>query len=153
MDNFLNWVMKAVPKDEVVVWFNMHNMSYEKIELFGDIFKSLYYIIIDTYLGDEGEETQITMSETDKFNHFQWCWNKLVEDFDRENISIKIDGDHKDYLQSFFQETFYSPKRKELKNSVLKFLDNVFDTDKPFAKSDLEILSEFYKILDKNISY
>ena len=51
MENFFNWMSKPVPLDEVEVWFNMHNMSYEKIELFGDFFKSLYKIMSNTYLG------------------------------------------------------------------------------------------------------
>jgi len=39
MENFFNWMSKPVPPDEVIVWFNVHNMNYEKIELCGDIFK------------------------------------------------------------------------------------------------------------------
>jgi hypothetical protein len=40
MENFFNWMSKVIPNDEVIIWFNIHNMHYEKIELYGDIFKS-----------------------------------------------------------------------------------------------------------------
>jgi hypothetical protein len=53
---------KPIPKEEVVVWFNVHNMTYEKIELYGDIFESLNFIITDTYLGENISETKILMS-------------------------------------------------------------------------------------------
>ena len=33
MENFFNWMSKPVSKEDVVVWFNIHNMNYEKIEL------------------------------------------------------------------------------------------------------------------------
>ena len=53
MENFFNWMAKPLPKDEIIIWFNIHNMTYEKIELYGDVFKSLNHIILDTYLGDD----------------------------------------------------------------------------------------------------
>ena len=48
MENFFKWMMIPIPKEDIIVWFNIHNMIYEKIELYGDIFKSLNNTIIDT---------------------------------------------------------------------------------------------------------
>ena len=62
MENFFNWMNKPIPKEEVTIWFNVHNMNYEKIELFGDFFKSLNQTIIDTYLGNDESETKIWLS-------------------------------------------------------------------------------------------
>ena len=89
MENFFNWMAKPLPKDEIIIWFNIHNMTYEKIELYGDVFKSLNHIILDTYLGDDISETRITLSDEDKESHFDWCWKKVIDDFRRENIIIK----------------------------------------------------------------
>ncbi len=89
MENFFNWMSKPVPKDEVIIWFNVHNMNYEKIELFGDIFKGLNHIITDTYMGDDDGETKIYLTQEDKDKHFEWCWNKLISDFSSEKILIK----------------------------------------------------------------
>ena len=151
MENFFNWMSKPIPKDEVIIWFNVHNMNYEKIELYGDIFKSLNYIIIDTYMGDETNETKISLTTEDKELHFEWCWNKMVEDFRRENIIIKHGGEHKDYFKSFFFDTFYNQHEKNVKDSIPNFLVEVFDVEKLFSKSDLDILTELYKLLEKNI--
>jgi hypothetical protein len=142
---------KPIPKDEVIIWFNVHNMNYEKIELYGDIFKSLNYIILDTYMGDETNETRISLSKEDKELHFEWCWNKMLEDFRKENIIIKHGGEHKEYFKSFFFDTFYNQSEKNVKESIPNFLFEVFDVEKPFTKSDLDILTELYKLMEKNI--
>ena len=151
MENFFNWMSKPIPQDEVIIWFNIHNMNYERIELYGDIFKSLNYIIVDTYMGGETNETKISLSKEDKELHFEWCWNKMVEDFKRENIIIKHGGEHKEYFRSFFFDTFYNQSEKNIKESIPNFLVEVFDVEKPFSKSDLDILTELYKLMEKNI--
>jgi len=153
MENFFNWMVKPLPKEEVLIWLNVQNMNFEKIELYGDIFKSLNYIIMDTYLGSDTNnfETKIILSQEDNKSHFEWCWNKLLEDFRKENIKIKHSGQHKDYLESFYNDTFYNQKEKSVKKSIPEFLVDVFDVEKAFTKSDLDVLTEFYKLLEKNI--
>ena len=142
---------KPIPKEEVDIWFNVHNIINEKIDLYGDIFKSLNLIIADTYFGEDSVETRITLSKEDNQQHFNWCWKKLVEDFSKEKIYINLEGKHKDYFESFFMDTFYNQKEKNLKNAIPNFLLEVFDLDKPFSKSDLDILTELYKLMEKNI--
>ena len=150
MENFFNWMAKPLPKDEIIIWFNVHNMTYEKIELCGDFFKSLNQIIMDTYLGDSTSETKISLSYDDNLSHFEWCWNKVIENFKRENIIIKSDGDHKDYFQSFFMDTFYNQTESSLKKSIPKFLNEIFDVGITYSKSDLDLLTELYKLIEKN---
>jgi hypothetical protein len=60
MENFYSWMIKPVSNDDVEIWFNMNNMVPEKRELFSDFTFSLYFLIRDTYLGDEFSETQET---------------------------------------------------------------------------------------------
>ena len=128
-------------------------MNFEKIELYGDIFKSLNYVIVDTYMGDTGDykETKITLSQEDNERHFEWCWSKVLTDFKKENIIIKEKGEHKDYFKSFFDDTFYNHPDKSVKESIPTFLFEVFDVNKPFSKSDLDILTELYKMLEKHV--
>jgi hypothetical protein len=150
MENFFNWMTKPLPKDEIIIWFNIHNMTYEKIELYGDFFKSLNHVIMDTYLGDNTSETKIFLSNEDNLSHFEWCWNKIIENFKRENIIIKSDGDHKEYFQSFFIDTFYNQTENNLKKSIPKFLNEIFEVGMTYSKSDLDLLTELYKLIEKN---
>ena len=46
--------------------------------------KSLTKIVIGTYLGDNISETKISLSDEDNKSHFDWCWNKLVQDFKKK---------------------------------------------------------------------
>jgi len=141
---------KPLPKDEIIIWFNIHNMTYEKIELYGDIFKSLNQIIVDTYLGDDISVTKIILSDEDKTSHFEWCWKKMINDFRRENILIKYDGEHKEYFKSFYMEAFYNQKENSVKESIPKFLKDIFDVHYIYSKSDLDLLTELYKLIEKN---
>jgi hypothetical protein len=151
MENFFKWMSKPIPNDEVVVWFSVHNMIPERIELYGDIFKSLHQIILETYLGEESSETKISMSDDDKTNHFEWCWKTLLDNFAKENIRIKHGGKHKDYFQEFFKDTFYNQLDTKIRSTIPQFLGEIFNMTKPFTKSDLDIMTELYKCLEKNI--
>ena len=152
MENFFNYMTQRIPKEDLIIWFNIHNMYYERIELFGDIFKTLNFIITDTYLGTDSNETKIMISKEDNDNHFDWCWEKMVEVFRKENIIIDKNGDHKEYFKSFFDDTFYGENKIQMRLSIPKFLDDIFNVDKEFVKPDLDILTEYYKILQKYIN-
>jgi hypothetical protein len=141
---------KPLPKEELIIWFNVHNMTYEKIELYGDVFKSLNQIIVDTYLGDDISVTKIVLSDEDKTSHFEWCWKKMIDDFRRENILIKYDGEHKEYFKSFYMDTFYNQKEDSVRQSIPKFLREIFDVGNMYSKSDLDLLTELYKLIEKN---
>lgn len=151
MENFFEWITRHIPKDDVSVWFDMNDIKYEKIQLYGDIFKSLYFIINDTYLGDDNSETRIVMSDEDKLSHFEWCWSKLISNFKEEKIEINKEGDHKKYFKNFFKDAYYNSESINLKEGIDKFLYEIFNIEKPFTKSDLDILTELYKLLDDNV--
>ena len=143
---------QPVSKEDLILWFNIHNMYYERIELFADIFKTLNFIITDTYLGNEYSETRIFMSKEDNINHFNWCWEKLIKGFEKENIIIDKQGDHRDYFNSFFNDTFYGENKENLRKSIPIFLNDIFNLDKEFIKPDLDILTEYYKIIQKYVN-
>lgn len=123
------------------------------MDLYYDFSFSLYYLVLDTYLGDDKHgETQIVLSEEDNLKHFEWCWNKTIENFQKEEISFNKKGDHYDYFLSFFTDIFYNQKESKIKSSIGTFFNDLFDRKKPFTKSDLDMISSIYKSLDKNMS-
>jgi len=152
MENFFNWMTKPIPKEEIIIWFNVHNMIYEKIELLGDFFKSLNNLIVETYMGNDDKETKIILSSEDIESHFDWCWNKTIDNFQKENIIINKEGEHKNYYKEFFITSFYKPNESDLKEAIPHFLETVFNVHGKLTKSDLDILTELYKLLDKNLN-
>jgi hypothetical protein len=154
MENFYSWMMKPVSREDVEVWFNMNNMIYEKRELFADFTYSLDSLIKETYLGNEPEdatETRVLLSQEEKNSHFEWCWTKTVENFAKENIKFNVKGDHKEYYQNFYEDLFYNPDNKTISENINKFFDELFDETKVYTKSDLDMVTDIYKILNKNL--
>ena len=152
-NNFFNYITQQLNKEEVDIWFRTNNIIPEKMELYYDFCNSLYLKITETYLGDsENGETKINMSEEDKENHFNWCWKKVLDDFRKEEISFEEEGEHYVYFKIFFEEIFYKQEDKKIRNSIDVFFKDVFDFEKTFTRSDLDMILEIYKNLDKNIT-
>lgn len=154
MENFFNWISTPLPKDDVEIWFNINNIIPEKGELFFDFCYCLFGLINETYLGDEmvSNETKLILSDDDKLKHFQWCWTTTISKFNKENLDIKSEGDHYDYFLSFFMEVFYNQKTDEIRKQIGSFLDDLFNKEKTFTKSDLDLYTEMYKLLDKHLN-
>lgn len=153
MENFFNYVTKPLKPEDVELWFRANNVTIEKLELFSDFSHSLYQIIIETYLGEttSSYETKISLSEEDKMKHFDWCWNKTLSNFSKEGINFEIKGEHYDYFKTFFEDIFYNQNEKNIRESIGKFLTDLFNTEKPFTKSDLDMIITIYKVLDRYI--
>jgi hypothetical protein len=153
MENFFNYITKPIKPDDVELWLSANNIIIEKVELFGDFCVTLTILISDTYLGDDElrGETKIKLNEEENTQHFNWCWFKTIEIFNLENIIFNNEGGHYDYFQSFFNEMFYNQKENKLKTSITDFFEELFDLEKPFTKSDLDMLTNIYKLLDNNI--
>ena len=126
-NNFFNYITKQLNKEEVDIWFRINNIIPEKMELYYDFCNSLYLKITETYLGDSDiGETKISMTDEDKENHFNWCWKKVLEDFQKEEIIFEEDGDHYLYFKIFFDEIFYKQDDKKIRDSIDIFFRDVF---------------------------
>jgi len=153
MDNFFNYITKNLEIEEVDIWFKANNIIPEKMELYYDLSYSLYLLIQKTYLGngENNKETKVEMSEEDNTKHFNWCWNKTIENFNKENIKFQNDGDHYDYFFSLFNELYYKQNKETIRNSIDVFFLDLFNREKPFTQVDLDLIYNIYKTLDKNL--
>jgi hypothetical protein len=150
MENFFNYISKPLLPEEVDLWFTSNNVIPEKLELYSDFTHSLNNLIFNTYLGESSiNETKITLSESDDRNHFEWCWNRTIDNFSKESVRFDKDGEHFDYFESFFGETFYNQKDTKVKSSIGFFFTDLFNNNKTFTKSDLDMITTIYKLLDK----
>jgi len=153
MEDFFNYLSKNLDQDEVDIWFNANNIIPEKLELYYDFTISLYNLVMDTYLGENVDnETKITLSDEDNQKHFDWCWKKTVDNFSKEGLEFNQNGDHYEYFKSFFDEIYYKQDNKNMKDSIGKFFSDVFDREKPFTRSDMDMIYTIYKSLDKNLN-
>ena len=92
----------------------------------------------------------IILSKEEKDLHFEWCWKQTLNNFEKEGIRFKVDGEHREYLKEFFDEVFYDQKEEQIIENVFDFLVGLFDEEKPFTKSDLNMITEIYKLFEKS---
>lgn len=154
MENFFNYVSKPVSQEDVAIWFKMNNILPEKMELYYDFVISLYELILDTYLGDDMDsETKVTITDEDNIKHFNWCWIKTVENFQKEEIVVGDTGEHHQYFEALFLEIFYNQTDVAIRKAIKSFFTDLFSLNNEFSQSDLDMVTTIYKNMDKNTTY
>jgi len=145
-ENFLAYINNPMSKESVSVLFDSHNIKYEKCELYGDFVQSLLILIFDTYLGDD-----LTIID-DQFEHYNWCFNKVVDNFEEEGIVFESTRLY-NYFLEFTLEVFYSNKDKGTEDftdkAVLKIWSDVFNFTMTKTNSEVDTLIEIYLIFEK----
>lgn len=141
--NFLAYMNLPLTDEEISLIYKANNVNYERCILYYDFLDSLFTLIHDTYLGEE------FINGDQEVKHFNWCLNKVVDNFKKEKIVFKIKKDFKDIIFSYVKEIFYEEKDKEVNgDKMVKFWNHVFKYDGLKTKSDLDAFIEMYKILD-----
>ena len=80
-----------------------------------------------------------------------WCWTKTIENFLKENIKFDFSNDDFDYFESFFFEVYYDQPDEEVKDSIETFLEQLFTWDRVYTKSDLEMYTDLYKVMERSL--
>lgn len=153
-DQFFKWLSEPMRKEDIHTWNMAHNIMPELTELFKDFCFSFYYLVRDTYLGDsynDSKETKIGMTTSDKVKHYQWCWNRTIDNFKKENIVFKFSESDEEYFKEFFFEVFYDQEDKEMREALNDFLKQMFNRKRPTSKSDLEMFTDVYKTLERSL--
>ena len=53
-------------------------------------------------------------------------------------------------MKEFLDEIFYDQKEEQIIDNIHEFMISLFDEEKSFTESDLTILTEIYKVFEKN---
>lgn len=155
MDYFFDWLSKPMKREDIKLWFMANNIIPELNNLFQDFCFSFYNLLTKTYLGDNIERgfklTQIRMTKKDNINHFRWCWERTIQNFEKENIFFEFEKQDYEYFETFFMEIFYEQEDIKIRNSLNDFLKQLFNTERPISKSDLEMYTDVYKVLERSL--
>ena len=155
MGRFFYWLSKPMDQEDITAWYLANNITPELTELFRDFCFSFLQLLKDTYLGDDfsdNKETRVGMTIEQKKDHFKWCWNKTIENFQKENIDFKFNSNDSDFFESFFFEVFYDQPDQEIKDNINKFFKELFDIRSKKTKSDIEIFTDIYKVLERSLN-
>jgi hypothetical protein len=146
--NFLKYINNPMSRESIIVLYNANNINLEKCELYNEFIQSLIFLVYDTYMGDD-----IT-NEKEQKNHFNWCWGKNVENFEKEGFifnSLKL----KNYFLEFMLEVYYPITKKEENkmalDNIIKLWVYIFDYNNSKSKSDMDTLIEVYKMFENSL--
>jgi hypothetical protein len=151
---FFDWLAKPMDREDIDAWYLANNIIPEFTELFRDFCFSFIKLLRETYLGDDdtfGNDTKVIMSETQKREHFKWCWNKVINNFSKEKINfIFIEEDYL-FFETFFYDIFYKQEDTQIKDSIDNFFSHLFDDKYKKAKSDIEVFTDIYKAFERSL--
>jgi hypothetical protein len=133
-------------REQIDVWYRVHNIIREKTELYYDFISSLLHLINDTYLGSD-----VIKSEKDIANHFNWCFNRVISNFEQERIHFTIKNDQYDYLWFLFLKAFYQCNTEDKVEILDDYFKVLFNFNKVKTSSELESFIDIYKIFDQNL--
>ena len=146
--NFLKYINSPMSRESIIVLYSANNITHEKCELYNEFIQSLIFLVYDTYMGDD-----IT-NENEQKNHFNWCWGKNIENFEKEGFifnSLKL----KNYFLEFMLEVYYPiTKKNENKialDNIIKLWVYIFDYNNNKSKSDMDTLIEVYKMFENSL--
>ena len=145
-ESYLEFITSENYKQQIDVWFKAYNISREKTELFYDFLISLHDLIHETYLGID-----VINSQVDQKNHFTWCWDKVIENFANEKIFFKERGNTYEYFWNFFLEAFYYSQLDGNIMRIREYFYILFHFEHKKTRSELDMLTEIYKLLDQNL--
>ena len=146
---FLSYIKSPLSESSIVVLLSANNIKYERSQLYGDFVQSLLHLVFDTYMGDD------IMSESDRFEHFKWCWDKNIENFKEEGICFKDTPEAYHYFLEFTHEVYYSIPGKDNKPvipaTICSLWRRLFSYHTTKTRSDVDNFIEVYTILDKSL--
>ena len=154
MGRFFDWLAKPIDKEDINAWYLANNITPELTELFRDFCFSFLNLLKDTYLGDDfndNKETKVGMTTNQKKEHFKWCWDKTIKNFNKESIDFKFNNDDSEFFESFFFEVFYNQPDQKVKDQINNFFKQIFDRGFNKTKSDIEMFTDIYKVLERSL--
>ena len=141
-EEFNRFLNQKLPDDKIELFYRANYVNPLRVELFRDFIISLLDVIHDTYPGDD------VNSEGYFFNHFKFCVEKVVKNFEAEKLYFN--GDFQgvnDYFYLTLEETYYRDPEKSKAVSTLKSVyEKIFDMENlNKTQSDMEIFLDIYK--------
>jgi len=133
-------------KEQIDIWYRAHNIIREKSELYYDFLSSLLDLIDETYLGPD-----VLVSNDDIKNHYYWCLNKIINNFELERIYFVNKTNHYEYLLAILNNGYYKSVNDQKYEILSEYFKELFLFNKVKTPIELESYIEIYKIFDQNL--
>jgi len=133
-------------REKIDIWYRANNIIREKTELYYDFISALIKLIDETYLG-----TDVMQSHEDITNHFNWCLNRIITDFEQERIYFVNKNGNYDYLWYFIYKGYYTSPHEQKYEHLSEYFRILFSYNEIKPPIELDAFIEFYKLLDQNL--
>ena len=145
----LEYMKKPLSIESIELLYNANNVRYENAMIYSDFSVSLTNLITTTYLGDD------LMSEEDREKHFNWCWDKVNENFKKEQIELNPSNELKLWYFDNFDIAFYNYQDKEentkIPSTLVKFFKEIFNIQCIKTRAEVDVFIEVYKLFTQNL--
>lgn len=120
----------------------------DRVGLYKDFALNLLYYIHYYYLDS------VTLGkDTDIYNHYSWCYNKVCDEFKKEELDFSKNKTLKDYFFRYYYHQFYVATGNQ--DTSLRYFEsfwrNIFEIEKHKNKNIINILIELYEIYDESV--
>lgn len=121
----------------------------DRVEIYKDFAINLLHYIHHYYL-----DRNTLSDDVDIKNHYNWCFNKVCNEFKEENIDFSANEELREYFFTYYYHRFY--KCDDTQDTSIgyyeKFWKSIFEIEKQKNKNVINILIEIYNIYDKSIN-
>ena len=149
-NEFFNYIQSPISKESVLITLNNEGVVHQRVSLYGDFILTLLKYCFDTYMGDD-----IT-NEEQQSKHFNWCFEKTVDNFKSEDINLGTLIELREYYREFLVEVYYSmPNKisgKDKIDNIYLFWKQLFDYNTTKTKADIDCLLSVYKLFETSIN-
>lgn len=119
----------------------------DRVEIYKDFTFNLLEHIFYYYLDKE-----TLYLDVDIKNHFNFCYNKVCDEFKKEEIDFTENVELFDYFYTYYYHQLYKGDNEPDKEQYIKFWKEIFNIDRQKNKNLLKIMVELYTIFDETIS-
>jgi hypothetical protein len=121
----------------------LNNIIKERVELYRDFVVNLIYYIHTSYLGKEYIKTN-----EDLKGHYNWAFNKVLFDFEKEDIVFGDTDELREYFFEYFKTRFYYVDKIPSQKTFISFWDEIFLIKNTKEKALFNALVDIYKLFD-----
>jgi len=128
--------------------YNKSLIVKNRLDLFKDFTINLTCKIHAYYLGND-----VLNNEVDIKNHFNWCYDKICDDFALEDLYFYDNKDLRDYFYEYFYDNLYKINIVPIPDVdvYIKYWNNVFKLKSNKNVNWVKMLSDLYEIFNETI--
>jgi len=105
-------------------------------------------LYIDFYYIDK----ESLSDEVDIKNHYNFCYDKTCDDFEKEDLHFKNNIELRNYYYGIYYNQYYKLDKPSMKICYKFWNDDIFNINKFRNKNVMELLIELYDIFNTSLN-